>query len=89
MYDGEVGEWAVPQNVDTALPSAASPTVAAGNRKKRPLDAKASGWLAATPDTVTRGACRAVAEVAARVVSVADRKADIYEHFDGEPMSWP
>jgi len=52
------------------------PQAPAGNRKKQPIDAKESGrWLATTQ------ACRTVAEVAAKVVTVADREADIYEHF--------
>jgi len=56
------------------------PPAAAGNRKKRPIDAKESGrWLKAT------AACRSVAEVATQVVSVADREADIYQHFAARP----
>ena len=52
----------------------------AGDRKKRPIDAKESGrWLDATR------ACEAMARVAAQVVTVADREADIYEHFAARP----
>lgn len=58
------------------------PAAPAGNRKKQPIDAKESGrWLTAT------GACRAIGEVAAQVVTVADREADIYEHFAARPES--
>ena len=54
----------------------------AGNRKKRPIDAKESGrWLDATK------ACAALAEKAAQVVTVADREADIYEHFAARPAN--
>jgi Transposase DDE domain len=56
------------------------PQAPAGNRKKRPIDAKESGrWLDAT------AACRGVGEVAAQVVTVADREADLYEHFAARP----
>ena len=56
------------------------PQAPAGNRKKRPVDTKESGrWLAATE------ACRTIGEVAAQVVTVADREADIYEHFAARP----
>ena len=56
------------------------PAEPVGNRKKRPIDAKESGrWLAATQ------ACGRVAEVASEVVTVADREADIYEHFVARP----
>jgi hypothetical protein len=51
-----------------------------GHRDKRPIDDKESRrWLDAT------AACLTVAEVAAHVVSVADREADIYEHFAARP----
>ena len=57
------------------------PDAPAGDRKKRPIDAKESGrWLDAT------GACAALARVAAEVVTVADREADIYAHFASRPV---
>ena len=56
------------------------PPAPAGDRKKRPIEAKESGrWLAATE------ACRNIAASAAHVISVADREADIYEHFAARP----
>lgn len=51
-----------------------------GARATRAIADKESGrWLEATR------ACAAVAEVAAQVVSVADREADIYQHFAARP----
>lgn len=51
-----------------------------GDRKTRSIDAKESArWLDATR------ACAGLAGVAAQVVTVADREADIYEHFAARP----
>lgn len=56
------------------------PDTPASDRKRRPIDTKESGrWLDATR------ACAAIADVAAQVVSVSDREADIYEHFAARP----
>ena len=56
------------------------PQTPADNRKKRSIDAKESGrWLQATQ------ACSHAAKVAAEVVTVCDREADIYEHFTARP----
>ena len=56
------------------------PQAPVGDRKKRSIDAKESGrWLDAT------AACRALGAVAAQVVTVADREADIYAHFASCP----
>jgi hypothetical protein len=50
------------------------------DRKTRAVDAKESGrWLEATR------ACAAIREHAAQVVTVADREADIYQHFAARP----
>lgn len=55
----------------------AAPT---GDRAKRAIaDKESRRWLDATR------ACAHVAEVAAQVISVADREADIYEHFAARP----
>ncbi len=53
-----------------------------GDRAKRAIaDKESARWLAATR------ACAGVAEVAAKVVSVADREADIYQHFAARPAN--
>ncbi len=50
------------------------------SRKQRTIEEKESArWGRAT------GACAQIAEVAARVVAVADREADLYQHFAARP----
>ena len=57
------------------------PDAPAGDRKTRSIDTKESArWLDATR------ACKGLTEVAAQVVTVADREADIYEHFAARPV---
>lgn len=56
--------------------------VPVGDRAKRDISEKESRrWLEATQ------ACAKIAETAARVISVADREADIYQHFSARPTN--
>ena len=53
-----------------------------GDRAKRAIvDKESRRWLDATQ------ACAKIAETAARVISVADREADIYQHFSARPAN--